>query len=193
MTEKQIKPKIGSTISFGGYDWRVLDTQGDKALLLSDKVLESRFYHESQTVTTWADCDLRSHLNGEFYDLLGEDKTRIAKTTVTTEDNPWYGTYGGTETYDKLFLLSIEEIVKYFGDSGQLENRPNGGVDYISDKYNSARRASDEHGMALYWWLRLPGYCSINAAYVLTDGYLDVGQPTPRLKPGACTNAASPG
>jgi hypothetical protein len=29
---------------------------------------------------------------------------------------------GGNDTTDKIFILSIEEVVQYFGDSGQLAN-----------------------------------------------------------------------
>jgi hypothetical protein len=33
------------TIRFGAYDWRVLDVQDGKALLLTDKVIEKRSFH----------------------------------------------------------------------------------------------------------------------------------------------------
>ena len=70
---------------------------------------------------------------------------------MTNDDNPWYGTRGGNTTTDKIFLLSLEEVVKFFGDSGDLKNRKgwyweNGnfvlkdGQGYaINDQYNSTR------------------------------------------------------
>ena len=173
MRKEQVNPQIGDIISFGENEWRVLDIQDGKALLLSDKVVEKRAYHQSKTDIIWAECDLRHHLNGEFYDSLGEDKARIAETTVTTNNNPWYGTDGGAKTNDKVFLLSLEEVVKYFGDSGLLKNRPDGAW-HINDEYNSTRVATDENGEALWWWLRSPGDYSDYAASVYDNGYVIV-------------------
>ena len=169
--DKQIKAEIGSTISFGGYDWRVLDVQDGKALLLSDKAIETRAYHRTYGVLTWAECDLRNYLNGEFYDSLGEDRARIATTEIRTRSNPWYGINGGASTDDKIFLLSIEEVVKYFGDSGQLKNRPDD-TWRISDEYDPARVITGECGKALSWWLRSPGCMSANAVHVGRDGHV---------------------
>ena len=173
MEKSQQKLQIGSTINFGGYDWRVLDIQDNKALLLSDKIVEQRPYHQSNTDITWAECDLRYYLNGKFYDSLGEDKARVAETTVVTGSNPWFGTDGGAETNDKVFLLSIEEIVKYFGDSGQLKSPPDGAW-YIDDEYNPTRITADENGEALWWWLRSPGHISHDVAGVYNDGYIGI-------------------
>ena len=166
-------PEIGSIISFGGYDWRVLDIQDGKALLLSGKIVERRAYNQSNTDITWVECDLRCYLNGEFYDSLGEEKARIAEIKVKTNDNLWYGTDGGVKTTDKVFLLSLEEVVKYFGDSGQLKNRPDGAW-YIDDEYSSARIVTDKNGEALWWWLRSPGDGSYSVAGVGPDGYICV-------------------
>ena len=166
-------PKIGGAIDFGGRRWRVLDAQNGKALLLSEKIIEKRKYNEQYTNITWADCALRGYLNGEFYNTFGSrDKALIAETKITTEDNPWFGAKGGNAANDRIFLLSIEESAQYFGDSGQLKNRP--GVSSIKDRYNSARIATDEAGRALWWWLRSPGCHSRNAAFVSTDGFLNV-------------------
>jgi hypothetical protein len=46
--------------------------------------------------------------------------------------------------------------VLYFGDSGQLGNRPEG-ARWISDDYNSLRKTQDEDGGISWWWLRSPG------------------------------------
>jgi len=173
MNKEQINPNIGSTISFGSHDWRVLDIQDGKALLLSSKIVEKRAYHQSNKDITWAACDLRHYLNCEFYDSFGEGKSRIAEANIMTSNNPWFGTDGGAETNDKVFLLSIEEVVKYFGDSGQLKNHPDGAL-YIDDEYNPTRIATDEHGKALWWWLRSPGISSNYVAYVGNDGNVDV-------------------
>jgi hypothetical protein len=130
---------------------------------------------------------LHDYLNGVkqnrgigFYDSFSpSDRTRIAQTLISTNNNPWFGAYGGNTVNDRIFLLSIEEVVEYFGDSGQLKNRPKdpksayfSGAN-INDQYNSARIATDEAGTAWWWWLRSPGY-SGDAAYVFNDGTIRI-------------------
>ncbi|MCL1941737.1 MAG: DUF6273 domain-containing protein, partial [Synergistaceae bacterium] len=70
----------------------------------------------------------------------------------------------------RIFLLSLEEVARYFGDSGQLKKRPSSNTYYINDQYNSARIAKDASGNALWWWLRSPGNYSVLAASVHYDG-----------------------
>jgi hypothetical protein len=90
----------------------------EKALLLSKMVVAYYHYHPTECEITWAECDLRRYLNGHFYNSLEEEKSRIAETVVVNDDHRWYGTKGGADTNDKLFLLSIEEADRYFGDNG---------------------------------------------------------------------------
>ncbi|MDR0197434.1 MAG: fibronectin type III domain-containing protein, partial [Oscillospiraceae bacterium] len=165
--------KKGSTIKFGDYDWRVLDVdvKNGRALIITDISIEYRAYNEENTDVTWETCDLRAYLNGEFYNSFGAaDKARIAKTKVKNKDNQWFGTPGGKDTEDYVFLLSIEEVVKYFGDSGQLKNgNPNTGY-HIDDKYNEARVAYSLYGRVSDWWLRSPGEDSSHAAAVGVSG-----------------------
>jgi hypothetical protein len=114
----------GGTISFGGYDWRVLEVRGEGALIVSESLVEKGAYNESKADVTWETCSLRAYLDGEFYDRFSEsDKARIAPANVGNADNPWYGTSGGSVTQDRIFLLSIEEVIKHFGDSGQLQTK----------------------------------------------------------------------
>ena len=59
--------KIDSSISFGGYNWRVLDIHNNRALIITEDIIEQRAYHDVYRDITWADCALRKYLNGEFY------------------------------------------------------------------------------------------------------------------------------
>lgn len=172
------KPQIGSLavgqryVRFGRYNWRVLDVQNGKALLLAEEILEKRRYHREWTEVTWKDCELRKYLNEEFLGTFSsQEKSRIVQTENTNADNPWYGTPGGSSTVDRVFLLSIEEVVKYFGDSGQLQKRSKGGAWWIDDQYNSARKANHD-GRKWWWWLRSPGIDDSNAVFVSIGGYL---------------------
>ena len=165
----------GVVIQFGGSDWLVLEVSDGKALMLSEAIVEERAYHNNWEDTTWEGSDLREYLNGEYYNSFAqEERERIAETLVTNADNPWVGTPGGNDTADKVFLLSLEEVVQYFGDSGQLGNRPFENNYWIMDQYNTVRIARTADSTASWWWLRSPGFDSFSAASVDRDGALFV-------------------
>lgn len=124
---------------------------------------------EENTSVTWETCTLRGWLNGTFYNTAFSqtEQGRIATTKVRNEDNPGYGTEGGNDTEDKVFLLSIGEVLNYF--------------DPDPDAYDPARRAkvtayakaqggyvSIDSGYAGigWWWLRAPGCDCLGAAVV---------------------------
>lgn len=47
--------KIHSSLSFGGYNWRVLDIQNNTALIITEDIIEQRPYHDAYKDITWAD------------------------------------------------------------------------------------------------------------------------------------------
>jgi hypothetical protein len=175
------------TMSFAGYDWLVLEEQGDKVLLLSEKIIDARTFHTSALNTTWAECELRRYLNGAFYDSLGPEKSRIVETSVKNDDNLWFETEGGSDTADKIFLLSIEETDRYFGNSGDYLAKRSKDADengdfvpddegaILSNDYDLDRIAYDARGEASWWWLRSPGIFEGTAAAVTYFGIIFVG------------------
>jgi len=194
-------PSVGSSIDFGGHKWRVLDVKDRTALIISEQILERRPYHRSLSEVTWEKCSLRSYLNGEYYEtkFTTEEKARIVESRNSNPPNPWYGTEGGAETIDKIFLLSLDEVVKYFGDSGDLKNKKRKEIDSdkstiideekgiydivgyedpdgwsIIDKYNNNRIAKEADGKQWFWWLRSPGENPNHAVNVNSGGALNV-------------------
>jgi len=161
--------EIGDMIDFGGFKWRVLDVNGDKAFIITENVIECRAFHHTSDINhrvTWEQSDIRKYLNGHFYQQFSTgEQTRIMETFIPNPDNPWYGQNTYANTLDKIFLLSYEELVRYFGDSGALANRT--GVEYdvmgleygdaIHDEYDKARSALNLAGFNAWWWLRSPG------------------------------------
>ena len=144
-------------ILFGGYGWLVLDKQDGKILIIAEKVIEKRPYHNEETAVTWETSDIRKYLNGEFYDSFSDaDRVRIVNAANENPDNPWDGTEGGNATTDKVFLLSVDEVVKYFGDSGQLKAKPTGpkGESWWFDDQYSADRSAKSGSKNAWWWLR---------------------------------------
>ena len=185
--EQRKKLPKGSIYFFGGYDWRVLDVQNGMALLLIEKELASRQYHRTKETITWEKSTRRKYLNNEFYDIFSDtEKAMIADTKVVSSPNPWYGTDGGNDTIDKIFLLSVEEVVLYLGDSGDLGNRKgwywendkhtlkDGKGWLINDGYNPERITRDAKGGAVWWWLRTPGGIGSYATFIYSDGTINL-------------------
>jgi len=154
----------------------VLEVQNNMVLILSDRIIEKRAYHGDFGGITWEKCDLRKYLNSTFYSSFSADeKARIAEERIVNNNNPRFGTEGGINTTDKIFLLSIGEITKYFGDSGLLRNEDPEGNYWVDDRYNAARIATDNNGEVSWWWLRSPGDTGYYASDVYTNGTIHAG------------------
>ncbi|MDR3345241.1 MAG: DUF6273 domain-containing protein [Oscillospiraceae bacterium] len=162
--------KVGNIVKFGEYDWQVLDVQDGKALLITKNIIEQLAYNTEYADVTWAICSLRSYLNGTFYNSFSStDRARIASTTLSNPDNPWSGNDGGNDTQDKIFLLSFEELFRYFGN-GNVPSQP---AFPYTDDYDNFRIAKFDNS-ASRWWLRSPGLDPYIAAGVDGDGIVDL-------------------
>ena len=188
------------TISLGGYDWRVLVTQGDTALVITECIIDQRSYHDANTDITWADCSLRKHLNGEFYDSFSEtEKSRIIPVVNKNPDNQWYGSQGGADTLDNVFLLSIEDVAcRYFGDSSARLFAPRKNQRYWFERKdeNNSRRVAKLVGKDIWWWwLRSPGRVNVKAVYIHGDGNIGIQGNNiliGNLSDGKCTGGVRP-
>jgi hypothetical protein len=104
------------------------------------------------------------------------------ETRNNNPNNPWYNSKSSKATVDRVFLLSLDEVVKYFGDSGDLALRRKKNYsdnEYIWDQYSEARRAIQRHRREFDpdsgWWLRSPGKNYHHAVNVVPNGYIEVG------------------
>ena len=168
--------EVGGRIKFGGYTWLVLAIEDGKALIITEDILWKCGYHAAVVGVTWEDCALRKYLNDEFYNTFSAEERRlIVETTLRNPDNLWYGTEGGGDTLDRIFLLSLEEADRYFGDSGDYRNinRKGSGGYWFSNDHDEERQAAYE-GDAGYWWLRSSGFDSRDATYVYDTGRVGV-------------------
>ncbi len=172
--------QVGEKIVFDKYEWRVLDMQKNMALIITEYIVEQRAYHDSYKDITWADCSLRKYLNNEFYDnFTVADQARIIPVINKNLDNQWYGSKGGIDTRDSIFLLSLEEVTcQYFGDSSSKLHQPGKNQRYWferKDENNCKRIASLEGNIiSSWWWLRSPGRVNIKAVYVHGDGNIGI-------------------
>ncbi len=174
-TDNIISSKVGETITLGSYEqdcngkngaepieWIVLDNQGDKMLVISKLGLDYQPYNIERTDITWEMCSLRRWLNSSFYDkaFSESEKELILEVVNENADNAAYGTQGGNQTNDKVFLLSIDEASRYFVSD---ESRTTQATAYSVSKGSSSKCA---------WWLRSPGDKQNNSSKVGSSGYI---------------------
>ena len=160
--------------------WRVLSVNGNDAFLLADRNLDAGSYNEKFTDVTWATCTLRTWLNDTFLNtaFTPAEQTAIKNTTVVNKDNPYYGTEGGENTIDKVYLLSIAEASNTaYGFNGEFntrsETRMAKNTVYAKERGAWTSTSTEYEGNG-WWWLRSPGTDrSINASYVDDSGYGD--------------------
>lgn len=169
---------LPDTVSFGGLYWMVLTVEEDRALILSERALEFRMFHPLRDDVTWEQSELRDYLNNEFLysNFTSAERQLILPAWITNEDNRWFGTSGGNDTLDYLFLLSIEEVTEFFGDSGQLGDRYHQDNFWwgIRDQYSPERITRNPAGVMSWWWLRSPGNYNSGAVMVSPRGNVHV-------------------
>ena len=97
--------------------WKVITVEGNRALLVSEKILDCKPYNTVYTNTTWEKSSIRSWLNNSFYNnaFTDDEKRLILETDIKPEKDTIYDTYGdlGNATQDHVFLLSRNEMNKY--------------------------------------------------------------------------------
>ena len=165
--------------------WRVLSVDGDDVFLLADKNLDAKPYNETyNNDMTWETCTMRSWLNGygsadnvcgvdyagdNFIDTAfsAAEQAAIKTTDVDNEDNPNYGTEGGNNTLDKIYLLSIAEASNaaygFDSESGEDSNtREALNTAYVAARDEEMHAADEADG----FWLRSPGKYGSLAAFV---------------------------
>lgn len=184
--QAQIKnAKVGDIVYFGTYEqdndtsngkenieWLVLAKEKNRVLVISDKALDRQPYNSSYTEeVTWENCSLRKWLNGTFLKqaFSTEEQAQIQNTTVSADNNPQYSTNPGNATTDKVFLLSINEVEKYFNSDEARKCAPTAYAKAqgasTSDTFKTPSGAA-----TCWWWLRSPGDDQSSAAYVYFGG-----------------------
>ena len=165
-------------------EWLVLARDGNKALLISRYGLDAQPYNREFTDITWEKCTLRTWLNGTFLNkaFTAQEQEGILVTDVDNSASQGYsgwGTSGGNNTRDKVFLLSYAEANKYFGVqhwsvSGAGDNMKSRILPTSYSKKQGAFSYQTIDGKyGGWWWLRSPGSDQRYAAFVNTAGSFD--------------------
>lgn len=169
VTNNHIKNvSVGDIVKLGKYEqgngiedieWQVLAVDGHNALLISKYVLEMRAYNKENVACTWETCTLRQWLNTDFYNNAFDknEKESIVQRLVNDDIDFSY------KTTDNVFLLSIDEVQKYFPYAEKLQCKP---TIYARDKKISLDKVT--HSFCP-WWLRSPGSYGNYAAYIFDE------------------------
>ena len=129
------KYKFGDVVEFGRYydlnekneveklpiKWKVLDRIDNFYLLITRDIIKTMPYNHSWVPTNWRDSDIRFWLNYDFYDIAfnDEEKKRIKRIIIENVGNYQYHLKNSFQTFDHVFLLSIEEAKKYYKKSSE--------------------------------------------------------------------------
>ena len=186
--------------------WRVLNRNGNDAFLLADVALDDQKYNTNYEDVTWETSGIRSWLNGygasvnqprtdyskkNFINsaFTSTQRSAIKTISVVNDNNIYYGTAGGKNTSDKVFLLSESEVYNTDIAAGYgFINDYN--VEYAT--YDEAKRSRcstyasamgtcrsyytttgyTKYNGNVWWWLRSPGYDNSSAAIVVDNGYV---------------------
>jgi hypothetical protein len=139
--------KVGNIVTLGNFvgpiEWQVLEVKNNKALLLSKHIL-FRMPFDNNNSGTWKTSSLRHFLNGKFYENCF---TKSEKSAII----PSFNKVNSGDTEDRLYLLSVEEVKKYFNS-------------------NKERESVDLNEQSAWWWLRCRGNYDSCAAYVNLGG-----------------------
>lgn len=160
VTRQRIAAGTKRKIKFGKYEWRVLTINNGSALIITENIVKRLPYGDGgMDGICWSDSGVRKYLNTTFFNEFDADeKAVIQEVSVKTPKNPEYGTPGGADTKDRVFLLSIEEALQFFHDDA--DRRPN----------------ETSPGIVADWaWLRSSGGECAFAAIIGKDGKVSAG------------------
>lgn len=145
---------VGNTVSYGQWDgqpitWKVLAQRGKLRLLHATDLVTHHVFHESRVRMSWKQCSLHQWLNHDFIDqaFTKEERSQLVSTAIHTKPNPDYSTPGGPDSMDKVYLLDMDELLKYYP--------------------TEADRATGQ-----WWWTRTPGSNLVSTVGVYADGSL---------------------
>ena len=172
--------QVGDTVTFGRYEqdnkmgngpedieWTVLGERDGAKLLLAREGLMPMAFSKEDSEATWSTSTVRGWLNNGFYAVAfnADERGRILLSHLENADNPEFGTDGGEDTDDRVFLLSIDELNEYLPVQEERVAEPTA--------FAKAKGAfvSDINQRIIWWMLRSPGKDLSHSAIVNSWGF----------------------
>lgn len=142
---------VGDYVGFGGgasdkFKWEVIAKNDKKALLLLVGGFEMGVCaYDSAKNATWENCSVRKSFQEVFSDYFSEtEQDAVLLTKTSTSITAADGSVTMSESEDRLFLLSVEEVEEYIPE---IKDRVLN-VDVWDD---SRQKYTSE---SVFWWLR---------------------------------------
>uniref|UniRef100_UPI00203C4F33 DUF6273 domain-containing protein n=1 Tax=Adlercreutzia murintestinalis TaxID=2941325 RepID=UPI00203C4F33 len=151
-----------SLVTIGDASYYKLAQVGSDVLLLNQYGGGIRTFGPTNI---WRDSDMRSYLNGEYFESLPtEIRSRVVQTEITTAST--FNRQGDfITTSDHVFLLSEADI---FGAAGEYSSPQEFTVD-------GDIVPTSIHSISNYQWLRSPRYSSSHVASVNNASHVNSG------------------
>jgi hypothetical protein len=175
---------VGGIIYFGTYEqdnniengkekiaWLVLKVERNRALLISEKILDCKPFIKEGIYPLWVDSDIRLWLNS-YYGFLfdsftSEERDQVEETLVLNHYSlDLENRDQDQDTRDYVFLLSKSETIEYLKDISVKTAR---GTDYAKSNGLYADTQGEYAGNCA-WWLRSLGPTLDEVDYVGFDG-----------------------
>ncbi len=152
--------------------FRVLEKEGDNALLLADTIVAEYYFNASGSYNSlgyksgtaylandYAASDLREYLNGSLFTALFTETERKSIVSTTVNNVPGesaYPLYFGTSTSSKdhVFVLSHREVKQYLEVEEDITVATELKDYQVALGYNGSKVGSYYYGA---WWLRSNG------------------------------------
>lgn len=158
--------------------WEVLSEEGNNQILICQDIIDCAPYNVSDVDVYWAISSIKTFLNDDFYNFAfnSNEQNKIITSTVINDDNSDYNSYGGDDTNDKVYLLSLDEANDenfFVSDSARMTV----GSDFAKLRGLQVNQEFNYFGNSP-WWLRSPGdkgddiITANNSASVDSSGYV---------------------
>ena len=155
--------------------WILLDKTDDKALLLNKYILFSNEYNysvdnvEEAVKKNWSDSNCRKMVDDD--DFFSDDERRhICNIDNIISKNDKYNQYDNLDTVeDDLFLLSIDDIKKYFYNNDEEKINNN----FYKSKLSTVSMSITNDYERMAYWLRDIGELWWTVATIEEDGTLN--------------------
>lgn len=165
--ENYLAHSVGSKVIFGKYhgkdiEWKVLRKDGYRCLLLAERAVDHRQYHQERINITWSSCALRKWLNKQFLEeaFSIQERMSIMLMMHRNDTDPRWDLENGPDTKDKVFIFNKQELDEYLPQA-------------------------EERAIGEWWWLRGHGCSNLNQQAVYADGTVyENGVSTNSSEPG---------
>ena len=156
-------------------EWVVLkyDSTTGQALLLSRYGLDAHRL-DASTYQGWDKSEIRTWLNSTFLNAAFTTAEQAGIVTTKVSTPSYSGHSGGSDTQDKIWLLSRDEASTYFtSDAARKATPTKYAVAQGTYQYSGSDSDCKLNGTGCcWWWLRSPGFGGDRASGVSSDGSL---------------------